>query len=210
MLNCLLWLGLKLLVLPSHVTLTQVLQNATPLFLAAKNNHAEVVEMLLDEEADAAVQCTMLYVVRVLILTASFRAYTVVHCPTIYALGSCISHCVISLRTLCQCRKYLLICTLYLGQTSSKRPYTRCGITHVLSFGLYLSHLSDEHTLIELHLIIAFSLLALSKLAKSDSGSVKLCCRAGLRCIALPTKVTQSLSLPYCSMVQTWLPRQQW
>ena len=74
MLNCLLWLGLKLPVLPSHPTLTQVLQNATPLFLAAKNNHAEVVEMLLDGEADTAVQCTMLYVVTVLILTASFCA----------------------------------------------------------------------------------------------------------------------------------------
>ena len=74
MFNCLLWLGLKLLVLPNHVTLTQALQNATPLFLAAKNNHAEVVEMLLDEEADTAVQCTMLYVVRVLILTPSFWA----------------------------------------------------------------------------------------------------------------------------------------
>ena len=110
MFNCLLWLGLKLLVLPNHVTLTQALQNATPLFLAAKNNHAEVVEMLLDEEADTAVQCTMLYVVRVLILTPSFRC-TPKHCPTIYALGSCMLHCVIKLRTMCQCRKYLLICT---------------------------------------------------------------------------------------------------
>ncbi len=74
MLDCLFWLGLKLLVLRTHATRTQILQNATPLFLAAKNNCAEVVEMLLEQEADTAVQCTMLYVVRVLILTASFRA----------------------------------------------------------------------------------------------------------------------------------------
>ena len=118
MLNCLCWLGLKLLALPNHVTLTQVLQNATPLFLAAKNNHAEVVEMLLNEEADTAVQCTMLYVVRSLNATASLLAYTLKHCPTVCAHGSCISHCVVSLRTFCLCRKSLLICALYLGQTS--------------------------------------------------------------------------------------------
>ena len=75
------WLGLKLLALPNHVTLTQVLQNATPLFLAAKNNHAEVVEMLLNEEADTAVQCTMLYVVRSLNATASLLAYTLKALP---------------------------------------------------------------------------------------------------------------------------------
>lgn len=125
-LNHLLWPDLKLLVLPSHVIMTQLLQNATPLFLAAKNNHAEVVKMLLDEEADTAAQCTVLHVVRVLILTASFRAvHRLKYCPTVYVLGSCISHCVINLRTLCQCRQYLLICTWYLGQTSSKKPYTR-------------------------------------------------------------------------------------
>lgn len=46
-----------------NTPLVLVLQNATPLFLAAKSNHVEIVEMLLEQQADIAVQCNMLYVV---------------------------------------------------------------------------------------------------------------------------------------------------
>lgn len=40
-----------------------LLQNATPLFLAAKKGYADVMRMLLHHQADIAAQCNMLYVV---------------------------------------------------------------------------------------------------------------------------------------------------
>lgn len=68
------------------------MQNVTAVFLAARKSNAEVLSILLDNHADAAVRCDMVHVVSP---TAWHTAYPQLHFEFAipWMLGCCRVHC---------------------------------------------------------------------------------------------------------------------
>ena len=85
-------------------------QNATPVFLAAKNNHAEIVRMLVEHEADIAAQCNMVFVVSTAFALASVLMHHLctLTCFHVGILTLSIATSYIYIYTVCICYVYAM------------------------------------------------------------------------------------------------------